>query len=108
MDTKQKITKLIILGVLVLSLPVAVYLVPQATNFFNKASGVNASLVIDAGIEFGEKPGVWRNLAQGGEEQGRSLAPVVDYVKPLGVRYIRIDHIYDFHNVARRDGGQLT
>ncbi|MEK7525894.1 MAG: glycosyl hydrolase [Patescibacteria group bacterium] len=107
-DTKQKVTRLIILAVLLLSLPVALYLIPQATNFFNKASGVNAALVIDAAVDFGEKPGVWKNLAQGGEEQGRSLAPVVADIKPLAPRYIRIDHIYDFHNVVRSNGGQIT
>ncbi len=108
LDQGKKI-KLVILGVILLAFPVVIYLMPQITNFINKASGTTANLVVDPSIEYGQKDGVWKYLAQGGEEQGRSLAPVINEVKALSPRLIRIDHIYDFHNVVARDGsGQLT
>jgi len=57
-----------------------------------------ASIKVDLGQEsLGPMPGVWRALAQGGEEAGRSrmLEQTVEFVKPLGVDYIRLDHIFD-------------
>ncbi|MBX4206037.1 hypothetical protein KW795_02465 [Candidatus Microgenomates bacterium] len=105
----NKIFRLFILAVLLLGFPTLLILLPQVTSFFNKASGEPANLVIDAGVDFGQKPGVWKYLAQGGEEQGRMLAPVIEETKALGPRYIRIDHMYDFHNVVSRDpSGQLA
>lgn len=56
-----------------------------------------ADIVVNVDRSFGALPRVWRALAQGGEEAAgvRMLEPTVDFVKRLGVDYIRLDHIYD-------------
>ena len=61
----------------------------------------------------GPMPGVWRALAQGGEEAGRSrmLEHTKEFVEPLGVDYIRLDHIFDddYYGVVigRKQDGRL-
>lgn len=107
-NLKRSFLPFALLVFIVISLPVALYLVGRATNFFGRAFGTPANLVIDAGTSYSDTPGIWRNLAQGGEEKGRTLAPVLDKVKALRPTYIRIDHIYDFNDVVTRNSGQLN
>lgn len=93
---------------LVLAIPMFLYAVSEVTRFFGKAGGVKADIVVDAGATYGVVSGPWRNLAQGGEEKGRMLAPVLDKVRTLFPDYIRIDHIYDSYDVVSRDGSSLS
>lgn len=95
--------RVLILVVLLIALPVGVYLVQQQAFFFGKASGQPASLVIKVNELLPTGPQVWKNLAQGGEERGRPLQPVLNDLKVLSPDYIRIDHIYDFYNIVSRD-----
>lgn len=99
--------KIFFLAVIAIALPVAVYLIGQRTGFFKKASGVAANLVVDAGTSYAIPGEGWRNLAQGGEEKGRMLLPVLEQVKALRPRYIRIDHIYDQYDVVSGSSGNL-
>ena len=46
----------------------------------------------------GGKSESWRNLAQGGEERGRQLLPVIEKTKALRPNYIRIDHVFDYYD----------
>jgi hypothetical protein len=85
-----------------------VYLALQPTGFLGRALGAKANLVIDAGSSFDVGGRVWRNFAQGGEEKGRMLLPVINQVKTLSPSLIRIDHIYDFYDVVGGGGGGLT
>lgn len=87
----------------ILVIPVGVYLASQKTNFFNNAFGTNANLVIDASRVIGGKSESWRNLAQGGEDKSRQLLPVINEVKALRPKYIRIDHVFDYYNEGELD-----
>ncbi len=88
---------------LLLALPAGIYLVSQKTNFFQKAFGIPANLLIDAGSSYDVPGDVWKNLAQGGEERGRMLAPVIPQIKSLQPQYIRIDHIFDYYDTGKLD-----
>ncbi|MEK7168681.1 MAG: glycosyl hydrolase [Patescibacteria group bacterium] len=90
---------------IVVSIPVSLVLLNQKTNFFNRASGVNANLLIDAARLVGDesRQESWRNLAQGGEEKGRQLLPVLDQTKALKPNYIRIDHVFDYYTPEELD-----
>ena len=90
------------LVVLLFSLFVSVFVVKNVVRFFSGAKGNTADLIIDASDTF-SAPESWRNFAQGGEEKGRQLAPVLNQVKALKPVYIRIDHIYDYYNVVSKD-----
>ncbi len=82
---------------------IGVYLVGIKTGFINKAGGISANLVVDAGISFVNPSDCWKNLAQGGESKNRMLGGVVPSIKKLQPEYIRIDHIYDNYDVVTRD-----
>src|SRR3972149_11315240 len=104
---RSKLPQLLILLIILLGLPVGVYLVGRATGFFGRAGGVPANLVVDLSASFSKSPLVWQNLAQGGEENGRMLETVVGKVKPLRPRYVRIDHIFDYYQTAKKENGQI-
>lgn len=92
---------------LLVSVALGILLVSKETNFFQRAFGVTANIKVDASQLTGKPDSSWRNLAQGGEEKGRPLAPVIANVQKLSPRYIRIDHIYDFYNIANGDWGEF-
>ncbi len=99
-----KFRRILFLIFLLIILPLLVYAVLRATHFLGKAFGDYANIYVDCGSSYPVSAGVWRNLAQGGEEKGRMLASVVDKVKGLKPEYIRIDHVFDFYNIVGRDG----
>ncbi|EKE04981.1 MAG: glycoside hydrolase family protein [uncultured bacterium] len=99
----SNIKKIIFLVIIFISVPISIFLVTQKTNWFNKASDLPANLIIDAGNMIGGKSESWRNLAQGGEERGRQLLPVIDKIKALKPKYIRIDHVFDYYGEAELD-----
>lgn len=94
------IWKLLSLVVMLLILPVSVYFLKQATSYFLTAKGEPANLVIDMGNTRAIAPGLWKNLAQGGEAENATLADVNKQVSVLNPEYIRIDHIYDYYGVV--------
>lgn len=100
---KLKVSSVISLLIIIISVPVSLLLLSQKTNFFNRASGINANLVVDASKFIGGKNESWRYLAQGGEEKGRQLLPVVDKVRVLKPSYIRIDHVFDYYTPDELD-----
>lgn len=103
MYPKGGIRSFIFIFVLLVGLPVALFLVERQTHLFSRALGVEADLVIDAGASYATGGDSWRNLAQGGEEKENMLSSVSTKVAALGINYIRLDHIYDFYNVVKRN-----
>jgi len=45
----------------------------------------------------------WSNFAQGGEEQGLMLNPAAVEIRKLQPEYIRIDHLFDFGSLEKKD-----
>ena len=109
MDRKT-IFKLFGVLFLLLSLPVGVILVEKVVNYFSRASGLPANLVIDMTTDYGQSSDAWRNLAQGGEEKGRMLLPIIPQLKTLKPEYIRIDHVFDYYNMQELENviGDIT
>lgn len=101
----KKIVALRIVGslFLLLSLAFGIYLSQQVIKYFSKAGGESANVVVDMSTQYGKVPDPWRNLAQGGEEKGRMLVPVIEQVKPFRPEYIRIDHVFDFYTQDELD-----
>lgn len=77
-------------------------------EFFGRASGQEANIVIDVQSDLGPMPRPWRNLAQGGESHDWNITPINGKVSALKPNYIRIDHIYDFYDIVKKDGETLT
>ncbi len=78
-------------------------------QFFTRAKGVPANILVDTSLTIEPIQPVWNSFAQGGESSTDMIAPVVGEVKALHPKYIRIDHIYDHFNVVDRNSqGQLV
>ena len=77
-------------------------------EYFSRASGEPANIVVDATASMGVMSRPWRNLAQGGEDHAWRMLPITNQVKALNPTYIRIDHIYDFYDVVGGSSGNLT
>ncbi|NMB83819.1 hypothetical protein GYA28_00860 [Candidatus Roizmanbacteria bacterium] len=78
-------------------------------RYFSKAAPVKADIVIDTRRITGIIPANWKALAQGGEESGvRMMSNVIPQIAGLFPRYIRIDHVYDFYDVVKREDGRLV
>lgn len=92
----------------VLGIVATTILALQPTGFIGRAFGVSANLVIDASRTFITQDDVWKNLAQGGEENGQMLSSVISETKALDPNYIRLDHLFDYYDVVqRKDGGLI-
>ncbi len=113
MNRQQKIARIkigigLLLGVFLLAgLFSALGLKDKVTQFFSEASGTKAELVVDAQSDLGPLPQPWHNLAQGGEEAG-VMNQLTAKIKPLHPDYIRLDHLYDFYDVAKKENGQIN
>lgn len=107
---KGKLFKLVGSLFLLLVLPLGVIAVRNVVKYFSGATGIPANLVVDMGTDYGQSQDTWRNLAQGGEEKGRMLAPVISQVQALRPEYIRIDHVFDYYNQGDLDAviGDIT
>lgn len=99
----SRFRKILTILIITISVPVSILLLTQKTNWFNKASDLPANLVVDASNMIGGKSESWRNLAQGGEDKGRQLLPVIDNIKILKPLYIRIDHVFDYYTSEELD-----
>lgn len=77
-------------------------------EYFSRASGEPANLMVDTQAILGPMPRPWRYLAQGGEDHAWRLEPLVPQVKALNPEYIRLDHIYDFYDIVGGSPGNLT
>ncbi len=92
---------------LLLFLPALLWLIRQTVKIVGRASGTPANIVVDASENVGFLPRPWKAMAQGGEELTSFLDNLEKEVKGLGLRYIRIDHLYDAFDVVSRDGTGL-
>lgn len=77
-------------------------------EYFSKATGENANITIDAESNLGGLPRPWRNLAQGGEDKNWRIGNLKQSVKALDPMYIRLDHIYDYYDIVKKENGTLT
>ncbi len=77
-------------------------------EFFSKASGEPANLVVNTTGVIGPMPRPWRNLAQGGEDHAWRIQPIQGQVNALNPEYIRVDHIYDFYDIVQGTPGNIS
>jgi len=109
---KHNWKSLLIVGGLLVTLPWTIKLGQQAWRWMTGASYVAAAIVVDNNQPQGPVNTVWDGVAQGFEKLPESdfrLNGVANIVKPTGVRYVRIDHLYDGFGVVSRGGdGRLV
>ena len=99
--------KLTPLAIVVIAIFVGIANLKVVREFFSQASGIQANIVIDVQQERGPVAKPWMNLAQGGEDHAWSMDPILPKIRSLEPQYIRIDHVYDFYEIVKRENGQL-
>ncbi|MBI5620725.1 hypothetical protein HY949_03030 [Candidatus Gottesmanbacteria bacterium] len=105
-----KTMSMISLVALLIFLPLLLLAAYQTATIISRAAGTPADISIDAGTTTHEiiDPAFMRAFAQGGEETGNWLVPVQKEVAALKPKWIRIDHIYDFYDIVKKDAGRLS
>jgi len=98
----QGLKGLIGVSLLVVGLVIGLDLGQKVTQFFSEATAKKAEIVVQVDKNLGRLPRPWEYLGQGGEETGGMIGKTITQIKPLKPKYIRIDHIYDFYQVAQR------
>lgn len=93
---------------LFLSLPAFVYFIQETTRTITQAAAVPANISIDASLPIGQLPDSVRWFSQGGEEPVQMFQNIVPKLQALRPKYIRIDHLYDFYDVVKKEHGQLV
>lgn len=88
---------------LLITLPILVIFLQRIQQYLSRAGGIPANIVVYTKTSLGPLPQPWQALAQGGEEKEQMLTNTVLPIKLLSPKYIRIDHIYDFYDVVKRD-----
>ncbi|PIY80295.1 MAG: hypothetical protein COY80_03725 [Candidatus Pacebacteria bacterium CG_4_10_14_0_8_um_filter_42_14] len=82
---------------------------PIIRQFLSFASNPEpANIVVDTQSVLGPMPRPWRNLAQGGESSDWDIKPISGAVAALHPEYIRVDHLFDFYDIAQGTPGNLT
>lgn len=105
--SKKKILSLFFLLIILLVLPFSLSLVKKVQYYLSEALGQPANIVVDVSIDQGPLTPIWQALAQGGEEKN-PFDNIIKEIVPLKPKYIRIDHIYDFYDVVRKENEKLT
>jgi hypothetical protein len=103
-DIKETLRKRLILTLVTtgIALPLSIGLF---VSYFILGSFAKANIRVEAGAPTSIIHTNWKGYAQGGEEIGvRMLEPVVPQLKALQPQFVRIDHVYDFYDVVKRDG----
>ncbi len=77
--------------------------IDNVASILIRAFGTPANIIVDAQGVTGRLNKPWKNIAQGGESPNYSFAPVRNHLLELDTEFIRIDHIYDFYDIVKRN-----
>lgn len=107
--TTPKAVSLVSVLALFIFMPLMLVAVENIVVLVSRASGKTANIVVRADPVL-EKidTNFYHAFAQGGEEAGDMLAPVVTDIRALHPKLIRLDHLYDHYNVAVSPDGTVT
>jgi len=102
------VTSIVSFIAILIFLPLLLLVSYQTIQLITRALGTPANISVDAKAVLEEVDTTFYHaFAQGGEEATDMLAPVVDSVRALKPRLIRLDHIYDLYSVVSRLGNDL-
>jgi hypothetical protein len=106
---KPKLIHIISIIALVVFLPLLLYGTKEVATLLTRASGTPANIVVNTKLTLEPLDlSFYHALAQGGEESVDMLAPVVNEIRALKPKLIRLDHLYDHYDVVGKSGDQLT
>ncbi len=100
--------KLFFLLFAIFSLPVVLFAQKEIQQIFIRAAYKPANIIIETKNVLGPIYKSFSSFAQGGEEPPPMLSSVIPKLKELSPKYIRIDHIYDYYEIVRKNGNNFT
>lgn len=108
--TKPRFTQIVAFIALLVFMPLLLLGTREVVTILTRASGTPANIVVNTKITLEPLDlTFYHAFAQGGEEPGVDmLKPVESEVQGLKPKLIRLDHIYDQHNVVSKSGDQLS
>src|SRR5690349_20137953 len=107
--TTPKLVQIVSLIALLMFMPLLLLGTREVANLISRATGTPANIVINTQVKLEQLDlSFYHAFSQGGEENGNMLAPVVNEVRTLKPKIIRLDHLYDHYDVVGRDGSGLT
>ncbi len=108
-QTQPKTLSLVSVLALLVFLPLMLLAVQNIVVLISRATGTPANIVVDTkNVLEPIDTSFYHAFAQGGEQSGDMLAPVVADIRALRPRVIRLDHLYDRYNVAIASDGNVT
>ena len=105
---KKRLGVLIGLGVLIAGLTLGLDLGTKVSKLISDATYKKAEIVVEVDSNLYTMPRPWKNLAQGGEAAGGMLVGAENKMRELTPSYVRLDHIYDYYDVVKKENGQLS
>jgi hypothetical protein len=107
--TNERLMKIVSLVALAIFMPFFLIVANEIAVLITRASGTPANIVVETKITSGPLDiNFYHAFAQGGEETGNMLQPVMANIRTLKPKLIRLDHLYDYYNVVSNTGGQLS
>jgi hypothetical protein len=106
---RPRLTQIVSILALLVFMPLLIFGTQEVASLITRASGTPASIVVNTKLVL--EPlnlNFYHAFAQGGEEPGNMMGPVTNEIKALKPKVIRLDHLYDLHNVVGKSGDQLT
>ena len=92
---------------MLVGLAISLDLGSKVSRLFSEATGKKAEIVVEADKEIGPVPRLWNNFSQGGESHDGMLTAAIKPMQALSPGYVRLDHIYDFYDVVKKEDGRL-
>ncbi len=100
--------KLFFLLFAIFTLPVVLFAQREIQQIFSRAAYKPANIIIETKNSLGPINNSLSSFAQGGEEPPPMFSAVIPKIKELSPKYIRIDHIYDYYEIVRKNGNEFT
>ena len=100
--------KLFFLLFAVTTLPIVILAQREIQQILSRASYKPANIIIETKNSLGPVNNSLSSIAQGGEEPPPMFSAVIPKIKELSPKYIRIDHIYDYYEVVRKNGSEFN
>ncbi len=91
----------------IFSLPLFIIATFGVQRLLTKASSQSANIVIDTTNLSQPILQSWSAFAQGGEEPPPMLSSVVSQIRKLSPKYIRLDHIYDYYSIVKKENNKF-
>lgn len=99
---------LIYLALAIASLPLAIATSNSVQNLLSRAAPKPANITIDTLSSSSVQINSFISFAQGGEEPPPMLTKTTSQMHVLSPVYIRLDHIYDYYGIVKREERGIT